>query len=171
MVEAYTRNVSKLESRCLRCSAFLLALLMISTGCSRVGTFPHSSGTEVDLTKKNFRVVKANAVGSSSGFALLGIIPFAQPSYTSAMSDLYDDAGIEEGTAQALVNVTQERSSLYLILFSIPRLTVRADIIEFVDDPPAERLYEGRRLHRDDFGHPRRRLGEQNPPSYFDRGY
>ena len=103
-------------------------------GCSSVGTFPHASGTSVDLTKKNYRVVKANVTGESTGFALLGLIPIVSPTYTDAMSNLSAHGGIQEGKAQALVNVTQDRSTIYLILFSIPKLTVRADIVEFLDD-------------------------------------
>jgi hypothetical protein len=88
----------------------------------------------VDLSRKNYAIVKANAIGESSGFSLLGIIPFAAPKYTDAMSDLCSKAVMSEGKAHALVNVVQERSSIYLILFSIPKLTVRADIIEFLDE-------------------------------------
>ena len=108
--------------------------IALLSGCSSVGTFPHATGTSVDLTKKNYRVVKANVNGESTGFALLGIIPIVSPSYTDAMSNLSAHGGIQEGKAQALVNVTQDRSVIYLILFSIPKLTVRADIVEFIDD-------------------------------------
>jgi hypothetical protein len=112
-------------------------LLVTVIGCSSSGIFPHATSTQVDLTKKNYQIVKANAIGESIGFKLLGIIPIVPPTYTNAMTDLYEKAGITEGKAQALVNVTQERSSLYLILFSIPKLTVRADIIEFYEDKEA----------------------------------
>ena len=112
----------------------LCTITIIAVGCSSVGTFPHSTGTNVDLSKGNYRVVKANAVGTSSGFRLLGLIPLSSPRYTAAMSDMYKKAGLEEGKAQALVNVSQERSTAYLILFSIPRLTIRADIVEFTKE-------------------------------------
>jgi hypothetical protein len=111
----------------------LCLLVTFLAGCSSTGTFPQTSGTQVDLSRKNFRVVKANAVGSSTGFKLFGFIPFAAPRYTTAMSHLYKKAGIAEGKAQTLTNVTQERSNLYLVLFSLPKLTVRADIIEFTE--------------------------------------
>ena len=108
--------------------------IALLSGCASVGTFPNTSGTSVDLTKKNYRVVKANVTGESTGFALLGLIPIVSPTYTDAMSNLSANGGIQEGKAQALVNVTQDRSTIYLILFSIPKLTVRADIVEFLDD-------------------------------------
>jgi hypothetical protein len=112
----------------------LVILVMITAlGCLSSGTFPHSTDTRVDLTKKNFTIVRANAVGYSRGFYFLGFIPIVSPSYANAMTDLYQKANISEGKAQALIHVSQERSTLYLILFSIPRLTVRADVIEFYE--------------------------------------
>jgi hypothetical protein len=95
---------------------------------------PHGTITQVDLTRNNYRVVKANAIGQSRGFAILGIIPIVSPTYPSAMSALYTNANVTEGSATALANVSQERSVIYLVLFSIPTLTVRADVIEFQDE-------------------------------------
>lgn len=110
-----------------------LVLIVASFGCTSSGAFPSTSNTSVHLSKNNYRVVKANAVGSSSGFKLFMFIPIAPTRYSTAMSNLQKQAGVAEGKAQAMVNVTQEESSLYLLLFSIPKLTVRADIIEFTD--------------------------------------
>jgi hypothetical protein len=39
------------------------------------------------------------------------------------------------GKSLALANATEDRSSLYLVLFSIPRISVTADVIEFIDVP------------------------------------
>jgi hypothetical protein len=114
--------------------AFLCFLLIvISCGCTSSGTFPATSGTTVNLSQKNYRVIKANAVGTSTGFKLFMFIPIAPTRYNAAMSDLYKEAGVVEGTATTLVNVSQEESSLYLLLFSLPKLTVRADVIEFTE--------------------------------------
>ena len=114
-------------------SMICFVFIVISGGCTSSGTFPHASNTQVDLSKGNYRVVKANAIGSSSGFKLFMFIPIVAPRYSKAMSRLQQKAGVEEGKAQAIVNVAQEKTSLYLLLFSIPKLTVRADIIEFTD--------------------------------------
>jgi hypothetical protein len=35
--------------------------------------------------------------------------------------------------AIALTNVAEERGTTYLVLFSLPRIEVRADIIEFIE--------------------------------------
>ena len=86
------------------------------------------------MTGRNHRIIKANAIGSSNGFKLLGIIPFANPSYAEAMSRLYATVGPTEGKSLAVTNVGQERTALYFILFSLPKLTVRADVIEFLED-------------------------------------
>ncbi len=112
---------------------FLFVLLIVSFGCANRGVVPYATGTQVELTRKNYHVIKSNVIGESSGFSFLGIIPIMPPRYTNAMSDLYSSAGLSKGKAQALVNVVQERSTLYLILFSIPKLTVRADVIEFIE--------------------------------------
>lgn len=112
---------------------FAISAFAFLIGCSSVGTLPYGGTTKTDLTKKNFRMVKANARGQDSGFWLLGIIPFSSPTYADAMASLHE--GVEmEGKATALANVAKDKSTLYLILFSIPKITVTADIIEFLDE-------------------------------------
>jgi hypothetical protein len=37
------------------------------------------------------------------------------------------------GKAVALTNELEDKTTLYLILFSVPKLTLSADVIEFVD--------------------------------------
>ncbi|HOC38502.1 MAG TPA: hypothetical protein PLG17_12420 [Thermodesulfobacteriota bacterium] len=113
---------------------FALLLVLANSGCASFGVFPQATGTQVELSRKNFEVVRSNAIGQSSGFALFGVIPIVSATYTDAMSDLYAKTGGAEGEAQALINVTQERSARYWILFSLYTLTVRADIIEFTGD-------------------------------------
>jgi hypothetical protein len=116
-------------------AASLCALLQ--TGCTTAsGCFNQSTGTGVSLSQGNYRIVRANARGESTGFALLGIIPLAKPRYARAKQNLYDSVGEPlSGRAIALANQTEDRSTLYLILFSLPKLTLTADIIEFVDSP------------------------------------
>ncbi len=95
------------------------------------------SETKVALEKPNFVVVKANNVGQSRGFALLGLITIVPPSCNTALSRLYEQAGVQPGRAQTLANVLVERSSSYWILFSLPEITVRGDLVEFVTNPAA----------------------------------
>ena len=73
-------------------------------------------------------MLKSNVRGESTGFVLLGFIPLAQPSYARAMGDLRAKVQME-GKATALANVTQDHPELNFILFSIPKITVTADVI------------------------------------------
>ncbi len=115
--------------------AGLIFSLAILGGCSSTGDFQQSTGTAVSLERNNYKVIKSGAVGRSSGFKLLGIIPIISPSYADAKRDLYHSAGQSlEGRSIALANQTQDKSSLYLVLFSIPTLTFSADIVEFKDE-------------------------------------
>ncbi len=115
--------------------AGLILSLSVLSGCSSSGDFQQSTGTSVSLERNNYKVIKSGAVGSSSGFKLLGIIPIVSPSYADAKRNLYQSTGQSlEGRSIALANQTQDTSSLYLVLFSIPTLTFSADIVEFKDE-------------------------------------
>jgi len=121
-----------------RLGAFAV-LLGLAAGCasSRVDiSSPRATTTTaVALTGKNYRLIKPAARGRSYGFKLLGIIPLAGPTAASARQRLY--ASVTEplaGKAVAIANQMEDRSNLYLILFSIPKLTITADVIEFVDE-------------------------------------
>ncbi len=124
----------------------LLPILLLLSGCAAAPAIPALSGlisapagsqvltaTSVNLAKQNYKIVKANAIGSSEGFSLLGLFTFKSPGYSEAMTQLYRSAGISEGKAHALVNVVHEHSSTYFILFALPKITVRADVVEFTD--------------------------------------
>jgi Family of unknown function (DUF6567) len=121
------------------CIAASAVLLCLAVGCSSTGSFKgQTTGTDVSLNQKNYRVIKPGAMGKSYGFRLLGIVPFANPTYATAKVHLYESVGEPlTGRAVALANQTEDRSSIYLILFSIPKLTVTADVIEFTDQPAA----------------------------------
>jgi predicted component of type VI protein secretion system len=91
------------------------------------------------LSRANFRVVQSNARGQDTGFNLLGFIPIVTPGYGDAMSDLRSAVPMS-GRATALANVTEDTSTIYLILFSLPRINITADVIEFIPDekPPVQ---------------------------------
>jgi hypothetical protein len=123
----------------------LLALAALASGCaagsalsvaSLVGS-PNASAleihntTEVRLQEKNFMVIKTNVVGQCKGFSLLGILTIVPAKFTKAMSRLYVQAEMQPGQPQTLVNLIMEKDALYLVLFSIPRTAIRADVVEF----------------------------------------
>jgi len=117
-------------------SKFIVTLLVgvfFLAGCASVGNYPHNSVTQVNLEKNNYKMVKPNATGASSGFALLGIVGITSPQHTVAMTRLYENGGFKEGGSYALANVVEETTNTYLLLFSIPTYRVRADIVEFID--------------------------------------
>jgi hypothetical protein len=84
------------------------------------------------LQDGNFIVIRTNVVGQSSGFSLFGILTLVPARFTKAMTRLYAHAEMQPGRAQTLANVITESDSTYLILFSIPRTSISADIIEFI---------------------------------------
>ena len=120
--------------------------LALAGGCAAVSTLPVASvigspnasaleihsGTEVRLQEANFIVTKTNVVGQSKGFALLGILTIVPAKFTTAASRLYTQAEMQQGRSQTLAHMVMEKDSTYLVLFSIPRTAIRADVIEFI---------------------------------------
>lgn len=92
--------------------------------------------TQVQLVGNNYRVLQTNVVAKSGGFKLLGFITIRSPSYVKAVSRLYAKAQVEEGSPQAFANVVYETGGMNLILFSLPKVRIRADLVEFTDVPP-----------------------------------
>jgi len=113
--------------------ALAIALVSLLSGCSSTGDFKGGeTSTAVTLKENNYKLIKGAAIGKSYGFKLLGIIPLGSPTYASAKEDLYKSVGESlTGRSVALANQTEDRSGLYLILFSIPKLTLTADVVEF----------------------------------------
>lgn len=117
--------------------AALSVVSLLLPGCASKGEFRgQSTGTQVSLAGSNYKVIKAGATGQSSGFKLLGIIPLASPNYGEAKDALYKSVGEPlTGRSVALANQTEDRSSVYLLLFSVPKVTITADVVEFTDKP------------------------------------
>ncbi|MCL2104627.1 MAG: hypothetical protein FWH21_06205 [Kiritimatiellaeota bacterium] len=110
-----------------------VGLMMLLSGCVSQGwTKTGTTATSVNLMQNNYKVIAPGAIGKSYGFRLLGIIPIVSPTYSVAQANIYQSVGEDlRGRSIALANGTEDRSSLYLILFSIPRITLTADVIEF----------------------------------------
>jgi hypothetical protein len=137
--------------KCLSLSA-LFGLVMLVGGCAGAAatqlpsTFssmnPSASSldihnqTELKLTEGNFSVLKTNVVGQARGFALLGFITLVPARFQTAMDRLYSRAEMQTGQPQTLGNLIVEKTSAYWILFSIPRVSVRADVVEFTPNRP-----------------------------------
>lgn len=115
------------------CAAVLPALPALSGLNPTPAGSPILTTSTVSLSKQNYKIIKANAIGGSEGFSLLGLFTLVSPSYDEAFTNLYQIAGVSEGKAQALANVVYGNSSNFYLLFSLPKITVRADVIEFTD--------------------------------------
>jgi hypothetical protein len=96
--------------------------------------------TDVRLEQNNFMLVRTNVYGQCKGFALLGIITMVPATLTKAVDRLYASAQMSPYHPQAVANVIIERSSSYWILFSIPKVEVHADVVEFRQPPPTNQL-------------------------------
>lgn len=126
----------------------LCAGILITTGCAstRVENTMPSTQTEVSLTRGNYKMIQPGAMGSSYGFRFfLGIIPITAPSTAAARADLYKSVGQSlEGRSVALINVTEDRSTTWLVLFSIPKIVVTGDVVEFTqENPPVQQATGG----------------------------
>jgi hypothetical protein len=126
---------------------FLLALVgcFLLNGCAALVPFSSllsipSSGTpplqvhdetSVRLAEDNFVLVKTNVVGSSRGFSLLGLLTIQPATVSQAMNRMYAAAQLERGRPQTVSHLIVEQTTSYWILFGIPRVDVRADVVEF----------------------------------------
>jgi hypothetical protein len=136
-------------------AAIASALALLVTGCAAVAPLTSmvtSSGlissdqvhseTSIRLEQANFVTVRTNVIGTSKGFKLLGFITLRPATLHTAMSRMYASAEAQPGRPQVFANLIVEHSGVYVILFSIPEVTTRADLIEYIDvsQPDEEEL-------------------------------
>jgi len=136
-----------------------LFLIMIAavgagvSGCATAGMFPAVNLTEVGLASNNYRIIEKNASGESSAGYLLGLSVSSGMAaqtvalirvngsgllYKEAMENLWDNFeqnhGKVEGRNLALTNVRYDADALNVIgLYTQVKISIRADIVEFVD--------------------------------------
>ncbi|HXZ86151.1 MAG TPA: hypothetical protein VEI82_11745 [Myxococcota bacterium] len=117
-----------------------LALAATLAACTtNVGQFLPDAGQDVLLRENNYKLVKAHAVGQSSGVFLFCLIPLTSPTFSEAKQKLDDSVGEKlEGRAIALTNRSIDRSSTNAVLYSIEKITLTADVIEFESPAPAK---------------------------------
>jgi len=129
----------------------ILLLSFIVTSCSTSGAFRSANLTEVQLTEANYEVVATNITGEATAGYLFGAssgigsqqmqtFALARVSgsgeiYGEAIEDLWQNFRREndavEGRNLALINVRYDTDALNLFLFTRPKVSVRADVIEF----------------------------------------
>jgi hypothetical protein len=54
------------------------------------------------------------------------------------MGRLYDHAQMQTGHSQTLVDIVMEQDSINFILFTLPRISLSADVVEFVPSAALE---------------------------------
>lgn len=108
--------------------------LILFSGCATQPVKGTAGGlTQTTLAGNNYKIIKTGVKGESTGFKFIGI-PITSPSEAEAKANMNAAVGEDlTGRAIGFVNQTEDRHSLWLILFSIPKITMTADVVEFVD--------------------------------------
>ena len=128
-------------------------------GCASAGRFNAMNLTNVELSEGNFHVIATNVYGEASAQYLLGfslaqggemhtvaLIPLSGDRllYKVALENLWRNFeqahGKVEGRSLALVNVRFDADAINALFFyTKPKISIRADVIEFVA-PPVQKL-------------------------------
>ena len=122
------------------------------TGCASTGIFNSVNVTNVQLSKGNFRVIATNVYGEASADYLLGVsgavgsemktlallrVKGSGLLYKAALENFWHNFerqyGKIEGRHLALVNVRYDAEALNLGVYTRPKISIRADVIEFVE--------------------------------------
>jgi hypothetical protein len=122
----------KSHSSRLRLAVVAVALVIVA-GCSSVQYLPDGQLGH----NERIRVMQRGVVGTSSGFRLLGILPFAFPSAARAERKILDQIDpVLRDTEHILVNRRIENRTIYFFLGSVHTITLHADLAE-VESLPA----------------------------------
>ncbi|HWF60207.1 MAG TPA: hypothetical protein VN666_07835 [Nitrospira sp.] len=131
--------------------AALCAVILFLSACAAGGPGMCSQGSiaAAGLNKNNFRVVQSNVRGDSYGFRFLMFLPIVSARVADAKEDLYHKLrtdGINfEGRSIAFANVTEDQTAYYFLIGSVPRITLTADVIEFLDEKPMQEQERAKR--------------------------
>lgn len=133
---------------------FLLAMVIICSSCATSGLFTSAHITNVELSESNYKIVAKNVKGEAEAKYLLGfsgafrgemqtlaLVRIAGEGllYQQAMENLWKNfetrhSQTVEGRKLALVNVRYDSDALnVLLLYTKPKISIRADVIEFGD--------------------------------------
>ncbi len=132
-------------------SFFVLASFVLF-GCGSAGVFNEGNMTDVQLNQANYKIVATDVHGESSAAYILGStisngmttsvyaifkVSGTDRLYTDAINNLWKDFGKKNGDIigkkYALVNVRYDAKVLNLLLYTSVMISVRADVVEFVD--------------------------------------
>jgi len=133
-------------------NSLLLVFALTLIGCASSGMFPSANLTDVQLQRGNFKIVAHNVSGESEAGYLFGeSFPMGMATNTlaafrvSGSGMLYKEAlenlwknyeatyGAVEGKRLALVNVRYDSEALNLLIYTRPKVMIRADVVEFAE--------------------------------------
>lgn len=115
----------------LTCTA-CFALLLTSCGISRQNTSnTNLTQTEVQLTKKNFKVI-GTVSGCSTQNYWLGFGGMSRQSmYETAISDMYQNANLTG--SQVIINTNVSYKNKFVLIYSQAKAIATGTIIEFTE--------------------------------------
>ena len=128
-------------------TAFVFLLViggLISCTSKFQSGFVNQAIKPIDLPNIKYRMVKAGAVGDSTGFKFLWI-PFVSPTEGGAKRDMLDrlkKEGIDiTGKKIAFTNAFADKGGFGFIgLIGAPTITLTADVIELLGEGPPEAI-------------------------------
>jgi hypothetical protein len=122
------------------------------SGCASSGLLASAYVTNVELSKGNYKIVCTSVMGEASSEYLFGasfgagiftqtfaLIPLTKERqhYKMAMQDLWKNFEAKNGSPigkkLALVNIRYDSESLNVLVYTSPKVTIIAEVVEFTD--------------------------------------
>jgi hypothetical protein len=141
-----------MKARTLVFDLIILGMGLAFAGCSTGGMFTAGNVTDVQLQRSNFKIVAQGVTGEAqAGYVFGGSFSMGMATNTFALfrvagsGMLYKEAlenlwknyeathGSIEGKHIALVNVRYDAEALNLFVYTQPKITIRADVVEFTE--------------------------------------
>ena len=141
-----------MKRRTLLITVATVMAAILFEGCATGGMFVAGNVTDVQLQKNNFKIVARDVSGEAQAGYLLGAsvsmgattnsfalirISGTGMLYKEALQNLWKNYeatnGSVEGKKLALVNVRYDSEALNLFVYTQPRLSIRADVVEFTE--------------------------------------
>ncbi len=131
--------------------SFFLAVVLFSS-CASSGLFNTTNLTNVELSAPNYRIVATNVVGEAQAGYLIGAsVPIRGEMqsvalfrisgngmlYQEAINNLWSNFEAQHdavaGRKLALVNIRYDSEAVNVLLYTRPKVSIRADVVEFLD--------------------------------------
>ena len=135
-------------------SALSATLALSSCVSHRMGD-ENIARTDIRLEQANYRVIATQVKGESTGFHILSAVPTSIPTSLSdlgkfaklspdggitikdatkaqAIENLYKNCGDLRNRPTALINLREQTGGTNYLIFSRPKTTITADVIEFI---------------------------------------